>query len=130
MEAHYKIIHAKDFIKAKPTGEIDLEESKRVLGQIADMASLPGEYEILIDVRDSYSEMDQNDIWELVNELGRHRKAFRNRIAIVARDDEQFNKAVLGEMAATVSGFQLSAFTDFEQAINWLQSADGLEELW
>jgi hypothetical protein len=35
MRVNYKIIQAKDFIKAKPTGEIDLNESKKVLGQIA-----------------------------------------------------------------------------------------------
>jgi hypothetical protein len=31
MRVNYKIIQAMDFIKAKPTGEIDLEESKKVL---------------------------------------------------------------------------------------------------
>jgi hypothetical protein len=130
MQVHYKVIQAKDFIKARPTGDTDVEQSKRVLGEIAEMASMPGEYEILLDVREAFGNLDQNDIWELVDELGRHRKAFRNKIAVLARDDEQFNKAVFGEMAATTSGFQLRAFTDYEDAINWLQSSDGLESLW
>ena len=51
MRVNYKIIQAKDFIKAKPTGEIDLEESKKVLGQLTEMA----------------------DLHELVLEFGRHR---------------------------------------------------------
>ena len=42
---------AKDFIKVKPTGGIDIEESKKVLGQLTEMA----------------------DLHELVLELGRHR---------------------------------------------------------
>jgi len=41
---------AKDFIKVKPTGGIDIEESKNVLGQITEMA----------------------DLHELVLEFGRH----------------------------------------------------------
>ena len=36
---NYKIIKAKDFMKAKPTGEIDLDESKKVLNQIAEWRS-------------------------------------------------------------------------------------------
>ena len=31
---------AKDFIKVKPTGGIDIEESKKVLGQLTEMAHL------------------------------------------------------------------------------------------
>lgn len=130
MPVNYKIIQAKDFIKAKPTGEIDLKESKKVLGQIAEMVDAIGDYEILIDVRDAYGAMGQEDLCELVLELGRHREAFRSKIAVIARDDEQFNKAVFVEMCANIDGFAFAAFTDFEAAINWLQSEDGLDGLW
>jgi hypothetical protein len=127
---NYKIIQAKDFIKAKPTGEIDLDESKKVLGQIAEMVRLIGDYEILIDVRDAYGNLTQDDLCELVLELGRHREAFRSKIAVIARDDEQFNKAVFVEVCANIDGFTISAFTDFEEAIDWLQSSGGLGGLW
>ena len=130
MQINYKIIHAKDFIKANPTGRVDIEESKKVLGQIADMIKVMGDYEILLDVRAAYGNLNQADLWELVLELGRHRKAFRNKIAIIARDDEQFNKAIFVEMCANIDGFKVSAFTDFEQAINWLQSSGGLADLY
>jgi hypothetical protein len=130
MPVNYKIIQAKDFIKARPTGEIDLELSKKVLGQIAEMMRLVGDYELLVDVREAYSTLDQEDLCELVLELGRHRDAFRSKIAVIARDDEQFNKAVFVEMCANIDGFSISAFTDFEAAINWLQSEGGLEDLW
>ena len=58
MPVNYKIIQARDFIKAKPTGEIDLDESKKVLGQIAQMEQLIGDHEILVDLREVYSNMD------------------------------------------------------------------------
>lgn len=130
MIMNYKIIHAKDFIKAKPTGELDLEQSKMVLGQIAEMVNFTGDYELLVDIREAYGSMDHNDLWELVLELGKHRSAFRNKIAILARDDEQFNKAVFLELCGGIGGFKISAFADFEEATNWLQSEDGLEDLW
>jgi hypothetical protein len=130
MRVNYKIIQAKDFIKAKPTGEIDLDESKKVLGQIAQMEQLIGDHEVLVDLRDAYGSMNHADLFELVLELGRHKEVFRSKIAVIARDDEQFNKAVFLEMCANIDRFAVMAFTDFEKAINWLQSDDGIGDMW
>ena len=130
MQINYKIIHAKDFIRAKPTGELDLEHSKIGLGQIVKMVNCTDDSELLLDVREAYGNMDHNDLWKIVLELEKHRSAFRNKIAVLARDDEQFNKAVFLELCASISGFKISAFDDFEKATNWLQSSDGLEDLW
>lgn len=130
MPVNYKIIQAKDFIKAKPSGEVDLEESKRVLSQIAGMLRLIGDYEVLIDVREAYGNLGQAELCELVGELGRNRDAFISKIAVITREDEQFNKAVFVEMCANIDGFTVLAFTDFEKAINWLQSEGGTEDIW
>ncbi|HUU17165.1 MAG TPA: hypothetical protein VMW72_08455 [Sedimentisphaerales bacterium] len=130
MRVNYKIIQAKDFIKAKPTGQIDLDESKKVLGQIAKMEELIGDHELLVDLREVHSNLDKDDLFELILELGRHKEAFRSKIAVMARDDEQFNKAVFLEMCANIDGFTVMAFTDYEEAINWLQSDGGIEDLW
>jgi hypothetical protein len=130
MRVNYKIIQAKDFIKAKPTGEIDLDESKKVLGQIAQMEELIGDHELLLDLREVHSNLNHADLHELILELGRHKEAFRSKIAVIARDDEQFNKAVFLEMCANIDGFTVTAFTDYEKAISWLQSNDSIEGLW
>lgn len=129
MKVSYKIINAKDFIRAKPSGETDLDESKKLLMQIAAMAGPPADYEILVDVRESYDNLSYVDVWDLVSELGRHRSAFRNKIAILARDDEQFDRASFMEYCAKKSGFEVGAFTSFEETINWLQNSGGLEDL-
>jgi hypothetical protein len=125
----YKIIQAKDFIKVTPTGEIDLKESKKVLGQLADMLGLTGNYELLLDMREAHSNMQQTELEELVLALVRHRDVFQNKIAVIARNDEQFNKAVFVEICANIDGLTVEAFTDYEQAINWIQSESGLENL-
>jgi hypothetical protein len=130
MRVNYKIIQAKDFIKATPTGKVDLNESKKVLGQIAKMEELIGDHELLLDLREVHSNLDHTDLHELILELGRHKEVFRSKIAVLARDDEQFNKAVFLEMCANIDGFTVTAFTDFEKATNWLQSNDSIEGLW
>ena len=129
MSVDYKIINAKDFITATPTGEIDLKESKKSLGQIAEMLGLMGNYELLLDMREAHSTMQQAELEEIVRELVRHRDVFQNKIAIIARDDEQFNKAVFVEICANIDGLTVEAFTDYEQAMNWIQSEGGLENL-
>ncbi len=130
MQVNYKVISAKDFIRIKTSGEMDVEQSKEVIGQVVEIANVAADYELLLDVREAFGNMDENDLWELILELGKHRSAFRNKIAVLARDDEQFNKAVFFELCATISGFKISAFTDFEKAESWLQDSDGLEALW
>jgi hypothetical protein len=65
-----------------------------------------------------------------VAELGRHPEAFRNKVAILARDDLQFDKASFMELCAKNRGFKVAAFTDFERTINWLQSSGDSDELW
>jgi hypothetical protein len=129
MHVNFRIIQAKDFVKIKPRGGVDLEESKKVLSQLAEMEQVLGGYEILLDVREAYGDLNKDDLWELVLELGKHRAAFRNKIAVLARTDEQFNKAVFMELCAAISGFKILAFDDFEQATNWLHSTDGQEGL-
>ena len=129
MKVNYKVIDAKEFLRAKPSGEMDLEYAKEVLTQIAVISSPPADYEILLDARDSYGDLDYADMYSLIAVLGKHREAFRNKIAILARDDQQFDRARFLELSANYKGFKVGAFTSFEETINWLQSSGGLEDL-
>ena len=123
MKTTYKIISAKDFIKANPTGEPDLEEAKRILIELVSIAQPPADYEILLDIRESYGHLTYFDVYELVAELGRHRSTFHNKIAFLSRNDHQFDKARFLELCAKNRGFQVGAFTDFEETIEWLQNS-------
>jgi hypothetical protein len=123
MKTTYKIISAKDFIKANPTGEPDLAEAKRILIELVSIAQPPADYEILLDVRETYGHLTYFDMYELVAELGRHRGTFHNKIAFLARNDHQFDKGRFMELCAKNRGFQVCAFTDFEETIEWLQEA-------
>lgn len=128
----YKVIQAKDFLKARPTGEVDLAQSRKMLGDIAQMVSGTGQFDILIDVRGAFGHLTHDEVWELVGEFGQRRNTFRNKIALLTREDEQFNRAVFAEMCANMTAhtYRLSAFTEYEDAVEWLQEASGLEDLW
>ena len=89
MSTMYKIVNAKDFIKARPNGITDLEQSKQVLLELAMIAGLSPEHEILLDIRDTDAGLTHEGVYELVKELEKHRDFFHNKIAVLSRDDEQ-----------------------------------------
>jgi hypothetical protein len=129
MPTMYKIINAKDFIKAKPSGATDLEQSKQLLLELAMIAGLSPDYNILSDVRDSYGNLTHNELNQLLLVLVKHREFFKNKIALLTRNDEQFNRAAFFEICGNIEGFNIAAFIDYEKAINWLNSDGGLDEL-
>lgn len=123
MKATYKIFSAKDFIKASPTGKPDLDQAKKMLVELVTIAQPPADYEILLDVRETYGHLTYCEIFELVTELGKHRSAFHNKIAVLSRNGHQFDKARFLELCAKNRGFQVGAFADFEQTIEWLENS-------
>ena len=66
MKTTYKIITAKDFIKANPAGHPDLAEAKKVLIELLTIAQPPADYEILLDVRESYGCLTFFDVFEML----------------------------------------------------------------
>ncbi|MHC4287155.1 MAG: hypothetical protein ACYSUS_09665 [Planctomycetota bacterium] len=129
MQTMYKIVNAKSFIKAKPNGITDLEQSKQSLLELAMIAGLSPEHEILADIREIDAGLTHEEVYELIKELEKHRDFFHNKIAILSRDDDQYSRAGLFEICANLQGFQVAAFIDFEKAISWLNGTSGLEEL-
>ena len=74
------------------------------------MREVIGGYEILLDVREAFGNLNQDDLWELLVELGKHREAFKNKIAVLTRNDEQFNKGGLPGIVRRDSRFQDFSF--------------------
>ena len=128
MKTNYKIISAQDFIKAKPSGELDLEQSKKVLIELAAITKPPADYEILLDAREAYGNGTYVDMYQLVEVLGEHRSSFRNKIALLSRGDHQFDNAKFMELCAKNRGFRVGAFTNFEEAIDWLTTSVDIEK--
>ena len=119
MATSVAIIHAQDFIRATPDGLLDLATSKEVLIDIAAASGPLVDYRILIDTRHAQVSMSTADLWYLAAELSEHGKAFLRRTAVLC-PLEGFDQAGFFALCAKNRAFPVSAFTSFEDAIEWL----------
>jgi len=123
-----QIIKAGDFIKSNPTGDLDMNSSKQGFAEIATTGTDLKDYTVLIDLRDVKSHLSLADIHELATELILYGKTFRRKTAVLVRHTEDMNQAKVFENAAHHEGFNVKAFTVFEDAIIWLSSVSQIEE--
>ena len=119
MPHQVKVIHASDFIRARPEGEFDLEASERLLGEIAKAGATLEEFEILLDVRQAKGTMSATDLWSLAERLVRYRSTFAHRTAILC-PIEKFDRSRFFALCAENRGFNVRAFTVYEEAMEWL----------
>jgi hypothetical protein len=124
MPHQVKVIHASDFIRARPEGEFDLEASERLLGEIAKVGEALDEFEILLDVRHAQGTMSATDLWSLAERLVRYRSTFARKTAILC-PVEKFDRARFFALCAENRGFNLQAFTAYEEAMEWLLTDAG-----
>lgn len=120
MKASIKIVKTKDFIKTKASGELNLAGTKKLLADVAELNKSDKIHDILIDIRDTSSILTLSDIYEIVAEFGRHRQAFRNKIAVLASENQDIDKGRFLELCANNRGFNVNVCIGFEECINWL----------
>jgi hypothetical protein len=120
MDLNIRIIHAHDFLKTTPTFHVDLEASKQFFLKLARENAAPRQYDLLIDLRRTTGNLSIPEITEVVKVLIEHRDSFRSKIAIMTTPGVKLENAKFAALYANNRGFQVAAFTDFEEAINWL----------
>ncbi|MDP1675439.1 MAG: response regulator [Bacteroidota bacterium] len=123
-----QIFTAGDFIKSTPTGDLDLIASTQVLAQIATAGDLLQDYTVIIDLRDVQSHLSTLDIYNVASELVKYGEAFQRKIAVLTQSAKGHNQASFFETAAQNRGYNVKAFTLFEDAIYWLTSVTRLPE--
>jgi hypothetical protein len=119
MPTNIRIIRAHEFIKATPEGQLDLQNAKELLIEIAAASGPSFDYEVLIDTRKAQAELSITDLWYLATELSTFRKAFSRKTAVLC-PSERFDYAGFFALCAQNIGFRIRAFTSFENAIEWL----------
>ncbi|MBN2185581.1 MAG: hypothetical protein JW746_09660 [Candidatus Krumholzibacteriota bacterium] len=124
MAGKVKIIRARDFLNIDADGILDFEMSKEILIKIALAKKPPADFEVLIDLRDAELDLSTMDVWYLVDELGKHHEAFQRKMALLTSSGSAFDRVEFFETCAVNRGFEVEAFTDFEEAINWLFPAE------
>jgi hypothetical protein len=130
MPYNLQIIRASDFVRLNGKGEYDQAETRLALTGIAKACVTSGIDCALLDTREARSDMQLNDLYELVlafKEMGfqkNHRLAILHRSRSGAR--VEFFSLAPGELAkffamcATERGWNVKAFDDYEQAMQWL----------
>ena len=116
-----RIIQTQDFIKATPEGQLDRENMKKLLREIASASAHLGDCQIILDTRKAQSAMSASDLWSLAAELSNLGKAFSRKTAIIC-PRERFDRVGFFALCAQNRGFLVNVFTSFEDAIEWLNA--------
>src|SRR5262245_6233474 len=93
MDLNLRLIQAKDFLKASPTGKYDIEMAKQFLLELAKENAAPRQYDVLIDVRGASLSLSFADITELVQVMIVNRDSFRSKLAILTLPGHHFDNA-------------------------------------
>ena len=127
MPIELQIIRAQEFIRVSAEGHFDLEASQAVLKQLATACRKRGIHQALLDVRalqpgakPVFSPKDLVALVETFDQVGFKRE---DRVAVLYGSDPH-HRASLFSFAATVHGWQVQAFNNFERAIYWLAAAE------
>ena len=128
MATNIKIITASDFIEVTPDGIINITTSKQILIDISKAEKPPADYELLVDFRNTRSDLSIFDLYELVAELCRHGDTFRRKIALLVLPGVNFDLASFFETCSRNRGFLINAYTDYENAMRWLLSEEDLPD--
>jgi len=122
MPTKIKIITAGDFLEVTPDGIINLATSRQLLVDIAKAENLPVDYELLIDFRDTESQLTVLDVYELAADLCTYGDTFRRKVALLVIPGINFEQANFFEICSHNRGFLVNAFMDYEKAMRWLLS--------
>ena len=125
-----KIYKVKDFLRKTETGNIDLKRSKQIVKELAMVAGLHTNHNILIDLRvTSVSVANIEDIMKVALEFGSYISSFKNKIAnIVPDDSERLKIANRFKACMDIQGFEYEIFTDYESAIEWLSQTEDIDQ--
>src|SRR5262245_14714520 len=116
MPANVKIIHSKEFIRAKPDGQADMETAEALLKSIAEAGQGLEEFEVLVDTRRVSGALSATDLWSLAEKLVKYRKSFARRTAILCPLGK-FDRGRFFAMCAANRGFNIHVFTSYEEAM-------------
>lgn len=120
MVTKHHLIHATDFIRTTTTGDFDLEATQHMLLTVASLVTPPGSTDVFLDWRESTSKLSLSEVIKLVDTMLDNRRLFGHKLAILTPEGEKFQTMQFMENYAVNRGLKVAAFTEYEQAINWL----------
>jgi len=123
MPANIKVIQARDFIRATPQGQVYLDKAEELLKRIAEAGAGLEDFEVLVDTRRTSGALSATDLWRLAEKLVGYRHTMARRTAILC-PVENFDNTTFFALCAENRGFNIRAFTSYEEAMEWLLDGD------
>ena len=122
MPTNIRVIHAHSFIRATPEGTLDFEKTREIVLEIASTSLNMDDYDVILDSRKAQSILSVKELWHLATSLG---STFRQDFSLPQKTAvicpiERFNHAEFFALCAQNRGFNVGAFTSFEDAYEWL----------
>lgn len=122
MPTNVKVIPARDFIRARPDGHAYLDKAEQLLADIAKAGDGLDDYAILVDTREVSGALSATELWTLAEKLVKFRRTFARRTAVLCPLDK-FDRTRFFGLCAENHGFNIRAFTSYEDAMEWLIEA-------
>jgi hypothetical protein len=120
MPVTIRVIHANDFLKVTAEGELDLEQSTKLLMEIVSATDLVN-YEVVLDTRKAHSSLSVTDLWYLAAQVADFCRNLPRKTAVLCPRD-RFDHAEFFSLCAQNRGTNMRAFTSYEEAMDWLIS--------
>jgi hypothetical protein len=118
-----KVIQATEFIRATPEGTAYIEKAELLLKQIADASAGLEGFHVLVDTRRVTGSLTAVELWHLADRLAHYRRTFGNKTAVLC-PVERFDHSRFFALCAENKGFNVQAFTSYEDAMEWLLAED------
>ena len=119
MPTTVKVIHARDFIRASPEGQVYLEQAEKLLQEIAEAGAGLSDFDVLVDTRQVTSALKATELWRLAEKLVTYRHTFAHKTAVLC-PVHKFDHTTFFALCAENRGFNIRAFTSYEEAMEWL----------
>ena len=119
MPTNIRIIHTRDFIRAKPDGILDLSASRSLLKDLVTQFDTAGRYRVLVDLRGAEVRLSTIEIYQVGVAVASETALAHEMIALLAPPEKKVDVGFF-ESVSRNRGALLRAFTEFETAITWL----------
>ena len=115
------VVKTADFVRLDADGHFDKDASRRALQGIAKACVERGINAALLDVRDARGELSMADVYRLACAFADMGFRQEHRLAILHPFHGE--RAEFFAMCATARGWQVRAFLEFEEAVEWFEEA-------
>lgn len=119
MAIKIKIIRSVDYLSVSDDGQIDFEESKKILSELSEPKRPPADYELLLDFRRTQWILTTEEIFYLVQALIDAPDSFRDKIALLVLPGVNFDRSYFEELISVNREIDIRTFSNYEDAIQW-----------